>query len=114
MKDIIPAFDLDDFRPVYTGKSRRENKSQCPDDVGDGRTENSYGNNYIALSDEKGRALEELINTNVAMIYKSEPVLRYEKGVKNTIEGLFDSIYDATREIQNYCLNQKLRQLKRA
>ena len=66
--------------------------------------ENSYGNNYIALSDEKGRALEELINTNVAMIYKSEPVLRYEKGVKNTIEGLFDSIYDATREIQNYCL----------
>jgi dGTPase len=55
--------------------------------------ENSYGKDIISLSTEKGEALSELISENNRLIYKSDKIVRYERGVNNTMEGLFDNLF---------------------
>ncbi len=55
--------------------------------------ENSYGLNIISLSDDKGQALDELIKENNRLIYKSDKILRYERGAHNIMEGLFDNLF---------------------
>lgn len=57
--------------------------------------ENSHGQNYIKLSDEKGKALQEMIELNNKLIYKNDKILRYENNTKNMIEGIFFCLYDA-------------------
>ncbi|MBR5137384.1 MAG: dNTP triphosphohydrolase [Clostridia bacterium] len=57
--------------------------------------ENSYGEDIIRLSDEKGQALKELIEQNYERIYKADKIKRYEKTTENMLEGLFESLYEA-------------------
>lgn len=54
--------------------------------------ENSYNKDEISLSDEKGRALSELIKINYQKIYKNKRISRYEEQVKNIVEGLFEDL----------------------
>ncbi|NLN03458.1 MAG: HD domain-containing protein [Clostridiaceae bacterium] len=63
--------------------------------------ENSYGTEYIRLSDERGEALKEMILENNEHIYQSKIIKRYEKNAYNVIEGLFEYIYDAVNNIRN-------------
>ena len=55
--------------------------------------ENSYERGYIALSPQKGEALESLINENIRTIYKSDKIAEYERAMSNTMEGLFNGLY---------------------
>lgn len=57
--------------------------------------ENSYGQDIIRLSDEKGQALRELIEENYERIYRAEKIRRYENTTKNMLEGLFELLYQA-------------------
>ena len=57
--------------------------------------ENSLDRDYIALSRERGEALESLIKENVRMIYKSRRIIEYENAMSNTMEGLFNGLWDA-------------------
>ncbi len=52
--------------------------------------EHSAGQDAIILSQECGQSMEELLRENVARIYRSEKINRYETMVKNVTEGLFD------------------------
>ena len=59
---------------------------------------NSYEKPCIALSREKGEALEELIHENVRMIYQAERIAEYEKSMSNTMEGLFWGLHKALQK----------------
>lgn len=50
---------------------------------------NSRGEDLIRLSEGKARALQQLLAENVRLIYRSEPVRRYEDRALSTIDGLF-------------------------
>ncbi len=56
---------------------------------------NSLNKDMIVMSDETGKAMEELLKENVHQIYRSEKIRRYELRVKNTIEGLFEAAANA-------------------
>lgn len=56
--------------------------------------ENSYDKDYIALTKEKGEALECLIKENVKLIYKSEKINTYEKTAQNMMEALFFNLLE--------------------
>jgi dGTPase len=56
---------------------------------------NSLNKDMIVMSDETGKAMEELLKENVNHIYRSEKIRRYEIRVKNTVEGLFDALTNA-------------------
>lgn len=57
--------------------------------------EHSAGQDAIILSPERGQSMEELLRENVARIYRSEKINRYETMVKNVTEGLFDALMSA-------------------
>ncbi len=59
---------------------------------------NSYGQDAIILSRERGDSMEELLQENVARIYRSDKIKRYEKMAKNVIEGLFDAMIPLTAD----------------
>jgi len=54
--------------------------------------DNCYEKGHIALSPEKGGALESLINENVRTIYKSDRIAEYERAMSNAMEGLFNGL----------------------
>ena len=54
--------------------------------------DNSYESGRIALSAQKGEALESLINENIRTIYKSDKIAEYERAMSNTMEGLFNGL----------------------
>lgn len=56
---------------------------------------NSLDKDEIRLSDEAGEAMKELLEQNVARIYRSEKIRRYENSVKNSLEGLFEALMGA-------------------
>lgn len=56
---------------------------------------NSLNKDTIMMSDETGKAMEDLLNENVKRIYRSEKIKRYETRVKNTVEGLFEALANA-------------------
>ncbi|MBR5425714.1 MAG: HD domain-containing protein [Clostridiales bacterium] len=56
---------------------------------------NSLDKDEIRLSDEAGQAMKELLEENVARIYRSEKIRRYENSVKNSLEGLFEALMGA-------------------
>lgn len=56
---------------------------------------NSRGQDAIILSRERGESMEELLRENVARIYRSDKVRRYETMVRNVTEGLFDALLQA-------------------
>jgi dGTPase len=57
--------------------------------------EQSAGRDAIILSAERGQSMEELLRENVARIYRSEKIHRYENMVKNVVEGLFEALLQA-------------------
>jgi dGTPase len=57
---------------------------------------NSYQQDAIILSPEKGLSMEELLKENFNRIYRSEKIARYERMAENVIEGLFEALYQAT------------------
>lgn len=56
---------------------------------------NSLDKDEVRLSDEAGQAMKELLEENVARIYRSEKIRRYENSVKNSLEGLFEALMGA-------------------
>lgn len=56
---------------------------------------NSRGQDAIILSADRGDSMEELLRENVARIYKSDKIRRYEKMAFNVVEGLFDALRQA-------------------
>ena len=56
---------------------------------------NSLDKDEIRLSDDAGEAMKELLEQNVARIYRSEKIRRYENSVKNSLEGLFEALMGA-------------------
>ena len=56
---------------------------------------NSYGQDAIVMSREKGETLHELIQENYNRIYLSEPIQIYEAMVDNVIRGLFTAFLEA-------------------
>lgn len=60
--------------------------------------ENSYNKDCISLSKEKGKALEQLINENVRLIYKADRINRYEKTAENIIEALFFNLLENIKD----------------
>jgi len=53
--------------------------------------EASSGADMIAMSHTAGEALEQLINQNVAQIYRSPKIARYEAMAESVLQGLFDA-----------------------
>ena len=74
--------------------------------------ENSLDRDYIALSKEKGEALESLIKENVRMIYKSRRIMEYENAMSNTMEGLFNGLWDAISKGEDALARSNERVLK--
>lgn len=52
----------------------------------------SLGKDEVRLGDEVGEALEALLKENLARIYKSEKIKRYEKTADNVVDGLFEAL----------------------
>lgn len=75
--------------------------------------ENSYGTDYIRLSDAKAQALSEMIKTNNRLIYSAPMIKRYESNTNNVVEGLFERLYDQVRNIDysDYKALSRLRKL---
>lgn len=59
---------------------------------------NSLDKDEIRLSDEAGQAMKELLEENVAQIYRSEKIRRYENTIKNALEGLFEGLMSAMQD----------------
>lgn len=69
--------------------------------------ENSAGQDAIILSPERGLSMEELLRENVARIYRSDKIKRYENMVKNVIEGLFDVLIVAGHDLEKLKASQQ-------
>lgn len=59
---------------------------------------NSYGKDAIMLSSEHGESMEDLLRENVARIYRSDKIKRYEKMATNVVEGLFEALLPLTED----------------
>jgi dGTPase len=59
---------------------------------------NSYDRDAIVLSREHGESMQELLRENVARIYRSEKINRYEIMVRNVVEGLFEALLPLTAD----------------
>lgn len=73
--------------------------------------ENSYGTEYIRLSEAKAQALSEMIKTNNKLIYSAPMIKRYESNTNNVVEGLFERLYEQVRDI-DYSDNKALGRAK--
>ncbi|MCH4153551.1 MAG: HD domain-containing protein [Mageeibacillus sp.] len=61
--------------------------------------ENSIERNEIKMSDKAGDALENALRNNVDVIYKSPKVVTYEKYCDMMLDALFDSFFEAVKDI---------------
>lgn len=86
--------EFEDIPPAITTKLGNSNAKIINTLVAD-IVHNSLNKNMIALSDEAGEAMTELLSENVDRIYRSEKIKIYEKSVKNTVEALFDAMMSA-------------------
>ncbi|MDD2533928.1 MAG: HD domain-containing protein [Eubacteriales bacterium] len=62
--------------------------------------EHSAGQDAIILSPEHGLAMEDLLRENVARIYRSDKIKRYENMVKNVTEGLYEVLIVAGTDLE--------------
>ena len=67
---------------------------------------NSLDKDEVRLSDEAGQAMKELLEENVARIYRSEKIRRYENSVKNSLEGLFEALMRAMADREKTARSQ--------
>ena len=74
--------------------------------------ENSYGSDYIRLSEAKAQALSEMIKTNNRLIYSAPMIKRYESNTNNVVEGLFERLYNQVKDI-DYSDNKTLMRIKK-
>lgn len=61
---------------------------------------NSHEQDAIVLSPERGESMQELLQDNVARIYQSDKINRYEKMARNVIEGLFEALRQALSDTE--------------
>ena len=69
--------------------------------------EHSAGQDAIILSPERGLSMEELLRENVARIYRSEKIKRYENMVKNVTEGLFEALTAAGSDTEKLAASKQ-------
>ncbi|MDR1440572.1 MAG: deoxyguanosinetriphosphate triphosphohydrolase, partial [Clostridiales bacterium] len=74
--------------------------------------EGSFGRDEIALSKERGAALESLINENLQHIYRSGKIAEYEKTMSNTMRGLFSGLLAALMKGEDAMLGASERVLR--
>jgi len=71
------------------------NNSQTINSLVEDVINQSFDKDEIRMSDAAGKALEQVLNSNVRNIYKSRKVITYEKTVEIMINGLFEAYYEA-------------------
>ncbi len=60
--------------------------------------EQSIGQDRVAMSDEVGQALEDLLQENVRRIYRSDKIKQYEAKANLTLAGVFEGLYAAAQD----------------
>jgi dGTPase len=68
--------------------------------------QNSMGRDAVCLSRERGESMEQLLEENAGLIYRSEKISRYEKMVRNVVEGLFDALIQAISDPEKLAANE--------
>ncbi|MBQ0011381.1 MAG: HD domain-containing protein [Clostridiales bacterium] len=91
---LAGIMEIEDIPPVITSTLGSTN-SQIINTLVRDLIHNSLDRDEIRLSDEAGEAMKELLEENVARIYRSEKIRRYEETMKNAIEGLFEALMGA-------------------
>ena len=91
---VAGLMEFDDIAPEIQSTLGSTNSQIINTLVGD-LIHNSLNKDEICLSSEAGQAMEELLKENVARIYRSDKVRRYENTVKNSLEGLFEGLMAA-------------------
>ncbi len=94
---LAGIMEFEDIPPAITSRLGKNNSQIINTLVGD-LIHNSLDKDEIRLSDEAGQAMRELLEENVARIYRSEKINRYEATVKNSIEGLFEALMAAMKD----------------
>lgn len=94
---LAGIMEFEDIAPAITSRLGKTNSQIINTLVGD-LIHNSLDKDEIRLSDEAGEAMKELLEENVARIYRSEKINRYEETVKNAIEGLFEALMAAMKD----------------
>lgn len=94
---LAGIMEFEDIAPAITSRLGKTNSQIINTLVGD-LIHNSLDKDEIRLSDEAGQAMKELLEENVARIYRSEKINRYEMTVKNSIEGLFEALMAAMKD----------------
>jgi len=67
----------------------------------------SYQKDFIALSDEKGEALSELIKYNYKLIYGNEKIKRFGNQVENIMQGLFEYLHEQLSDREKMFLSEE-------
>ena len=94
---LAGIMEFEDIAPAIKSRLGSTNSQIINTLVGD-LIHNSLNKDEIALSDDAGQAMEELLKENVTRIYRSEKIRRYEENVKNSIEGLFEALVAAMKD----------------
>lgn len=94
---LAGIMEFEDIAPAIKSQLGTTNSQIINTLVGD-LIHNSLNRDEIRLSDEAGQAMEELLKENVARIYRSEKIRRYEETVKNSIEGIFEALMAAMKD----------------
>jgi len=94
---LAGIMEFEDIAPAITSRLGKTNSQIINTLVGD-LIHNSLDKDEIRLSDDAGEAMKELLEENVARIYRSEKIKRYEETVKNSIEGLFEALMAAMKD----------------
>ncbi|MBR4010145.1 MAG: HD domain-containing protein [Clostridiales bacterium] len=91
---VAGIMEFEDIPPAIKSQLGTNN-SQIINTLVSDLIHNSLDKDEIRLSDEAGMAMKELLEENVARIYRSEKIKRYENTVKNLLEGLFEALMGA-------------------
>ncbi|MBO4927017.1 MAG: HD domain-containing protein [Clostridiales bacterium] len=94
---VAGIMEFEDIAPAIQTTLGSTNSQIINTLVGD-LIHNSLNRDEIRLSDEAGQAMEELLKENVARIYRSEKIRRYENTMKNSLEGLFEALMAAMQD----------------
>jgi dGTPase len=92
--------------PVAIRSSLGQTNSQIINTLVTDIVDSSMGEDAVGLSRERGESMEELLQENVALIYRSDKIKRYEKMVQNVVEGLFDALRQAITDPEKLSTSQ--------
>lgn len=91
---IMEYQDLPSAVQTSLGKSNGEIINTLVTDI----VQNSYQRDGIFMSDACGESMRALLEDNVARIYQSEKIKRYEAMAHNVVEGLFQALLPWTQD----------------